>query len=456
MKAKKMVPVETGKVYTIDITDVGSHGEGVGKFCDFTVFVSGALPGEQVEAKIIVVKKNYAKGQLIDIVTPSAGRIQSPCPYFPRCGGCQLLHWDYEQQLAWKRSRVEHLIRTVGKSSAPVRPVVGMERPNAYRNKMQLPIGKDKSEVKCGFYAAGSHRIVDMEHCLIQDAGNNRLLQAVRRIMQDYGMPHYEESSHSGDIRHVIGRTADDGLMAIIVTKSEQLPQQNVWIEELRQQIPELVAIYHNIQPKRSNVILGDETKLIWGAERLPAHIGHLKFMLSPGSFFQVNPEQTEKLYRLALQEAALTGTELVIDAYCGTGTISLFLAQQARRVIGIEIFAPAIADARKNAVVNQVHHAEFIVGDATEVMPELAAQGLQPDVIVMDPARAGCTEEVLQAAAGMQPKRMVYVSCNPATLARDVAILADLGYELQHVTPVDMFPHTTHVETVSLMTRVK
>ncbi len=456
MKEKKKAPVEVGKVYTVNITDIGSHGEGVGKFCDFTVFVSGALPEEKVEVKITTVKKNYAKGNLLDIVIPSAGRIQPECPYFPRCGGCQLLHLDYERQLAWKQSRVEHLIRTIGQSSAPVYPVVGMERPNGYRNKMQLPVGKDKDQVKCGFYVSGSHRIVDVTHCLIQDAGNNRLLQAVHRIMHEYDIRPYEESSHSGDIRHVIGRTSRWGLMAIIVTKDEQLPQVNVWIEELRKQVPELVAIYHNVQPKRSNVILGNKTELIWGEERLPANIDCLKFMLSPGSFFQVNPEQTEKLYQLVLQEAALTGQELVIDAYCGTGTISLFLAQQAKQVIGIEIFAPAIADAKENAEINKVRNADFIVGDATVMMPKLAAQGLQPEVIVMDPARAGCTEEVLQAVAGMQPQRLVYVSCNPATLARDVAILAELGYELQHVTPVDMFPHTTHVECVALMTRVE
>lgn len=448
-------PVENGKTYKITIHDIGSHGEGIGQYEDFTVFVPHALPGETVEVKIDTLKKNYAKGTCIRRITETVTRTQPTCSYYPECGGCQLQHFDYAAQLDWKRNRVQTLIERIGGITVEVQPVLGMETPYDYRNKMQMPVGGTVHDSRIGFYAAGSHRIIDMEYCAIQDEANNQILQAVRQTLAILSIEPYNEQSHTGVIRHIIGRTGTHGTMVIIVTATKTLPHAKQWISELRRRLPKLRSLYHNYQPEKNNIIMGNQSTLLWGEGQLVAHIDDLQFHLSPGSFFQVNPKQTEVLYKTALEYAQLTGIETVIDAYCGTGTISLFLARHAKHVIGIEIFAPAIADACFNARQNQITNAEFIVGDATQEMPKLAAKGIRPAVIVMDPARAGCTPEVLQAVMKMSPERIVYVSCNPATLARDLATLTT-QYDIRRVQPVDMFPHTTHIECVCLLERVK
>jgi len=289
----------------------------------------------------------------------------------------------------------------------------------------------------------------------LQDPATNRLLAAVRKIRAELSTEPYDERTGTGVLRHVVGRTGEGGkVMAILVTATRELPDKERWIERLREEVPELVSLYQNIQKERTNVILDKTMKHLWGHEVLAAIIGDLRFALSPGSFFQVNPVQTRVLYETALQAAQLTGQETVIDAYCGTGTISLFLARRAKRVIGVEKFAPAVKDARNNARLNGLENASFIAGDTAEILPQLAAQGVTPEVIVMDPARAGCDEKVLATVADWQPSRIVYVSCNPATLARDAAYLAARGYAVTYVQPVDMFPHTTHIETVALLSR--
>lgn len=448
---KNQRPITLGEDYEITIHDLGGNGEGVGKYRDFTVFVASALPGETVRARAFLVKKNYAKAQLLDIITPSCDRVAAPCVHYPECGGCRLQHLDYAAQLRAKQQRVAELIARIGGIRVNVEPTIGMDEPYHYRNKMQLPVGGDANHILSGFYAAGSHRIVDMDRCLIQDDANNALLAAVRTIMPKIGAIPYDEQNHSGDIRHIIGRSTANGLMAVIVTRGEQLPHADQWVAELRQALPPLRSIYHNIQPERNNIILGKKSQLLWGEPQLIAYIGDIRFALSPGSFFQVNPAQTEKLYPKVLEYADLNGGEIVIDAYCGTGTISLFLAKQAKRVVGIEIFRPAVLDARANAAANGITNTDFLVGDAGQLMPELAARDLDPDVIVMDPARAGCEPRVLYAAMAMRPRRIVYVSCNPATLARDLAILTD-HYRILRVQPIDMFPHTAHIETVVLL----
>jgi len=453
---KHKVPVEKGKAYTIAIQSLGTSGEGVGKVDSFTVFVRGALPGEEVRVQIEDVKKTYASGRLLEIVRKSGDRVEPVCPIYEDCGGCQLQHLDYMAQLKVKRQQVIDAVTRIGKMpDAYVEPTIGAVSPWNYRNKMQFPVGREKGKTIIGCFARGSHRIIDTEDCHIQKQGNNEIVNAVRDVAAELHISVYDEDRHTGVLRHVVGRVGlGDELMVCLVTAVEHLPREREFVKLLRAKLPNLVSVQQNIQTYHNNVIMGRETKLLWGKPTILDRIGRLKFHISPRSFFQVNTEQAEVLYRKALEFANLHGGETVIDAYCGTGTISLFLAQKAAKVYGIEIVKPAIEDAKRNARDNHVKNAEFLVGDATRVMPQLYRQGVRPDVIVVDPPRAGCTPIVLKTFAEMNPERIVYVSCNPASLARDLAILAPLGYHPQKIQPVDMFPQTSHVETVCLMSR--
>lgn len=448
-------PAALHEIYTITISDIGIHGEGIGRAEGFTVFVPGALPGETVRARIVMRKKSYAVGRLMDILTASPDRAVPACAVYGQCGGCQVSHLSYAGQLAVKRRHVQAAVQRIGGYSPDiVLPVLAAADPFHYRNKMAVPAGMGKDGPVIGYYRQGSHEIVPVANCAIQTGANNRLLRAAKEFMTRRGIAGYDEKTGKGAVRHIIGRTGTEGrLMAVIVTATEDLPCEADWIESLRQALPELVSLYHNVQNRKSNVILGRRIRRLWGEETLTADLCGLHFEISPYSFFQVNRLQAEALYEKALSYAALTGTETVIDAYCGTGTISLCLARQAWHVVGIEIVAPAIENAKENARTNGISNAEFLVGDAAELMPRLRREGLRPDVVVCDPVRAGCDEKVLAAAAGMAPSRIVYVSCNPATFARDAARLRDLGYILRQVQPVDMFPQTMHVEVVGLFT---
>lgn len=452
------LPVSLHEVHTVRVNDLGVHGEGIGRAEGFTVFVPGALPGETVRAKISLVKKSYAVGILEEVLETSPLRTVPACPVYDACGGCQISHLTYEGQLRVKWQRVAGVITKIGGyPSELVAPVLPAADPFGYRNKMAAPVGGSAGHAVIGYYRQGSHTIIPVDACAIQQDVNNRLLSFARDFMNRHGIRPYDEKTREGDIRHIMGRTGKNGkLMAVIVTAGKKLPFEKEWVEELQHAIPEAVSIYHNIQNRPGNVILGPKIRLLWGAPKLTAEICGLTFEVSPYSFFQVNKEQAEVLYDTALAFADLHGEETVIDAYCGTGTISLCLARKAKRVIGIEIVEPAILDARKNAKTNGITHAEFLVGDAGKLMPALYKKGLSPDVIVCDPVRAGCSEDVLTAAAGMAPRRIVYVSCNPATLARDIARLRPLGYTLKKVQPVDMFPQTMHVECVCLMSRTE
>lgn len=449
-------PVEMNQVYTISVTDLGIHGEGIGRVGVFTVFVPGALPGETVSVRIAVVKKSYAVGRLVEIVTPSPDRVTPVCPAYGQCGGCQISHLSYEGQCRAAERLVRNVVERIGGYGPDiVRPVLAAADPFHYRNKMAVPVGKGKGGAVLGYYRQGSHAIVPVERCAIQREENNRLLAFARDFITKHSLVPYNEKTGKGTIRHVMGRVGAEGkLMAVIVTASRALPCEKEWVRDMRQALPEVVSIYHNVQSRRSNVILGRELRLLWGEKTLAAALCGLRFEVSPFSFFQVNQRQAEVLYGEALAMASLTGKETVIDAYCGTGTISLCLAKKARKVIGIEIVEPAVENARENARRNGVSHAEFMAGDAAEIMPRLYREGLSPDVIVCDPARAGCDEKVLAAAAGMGPARIVYVSCNPSTFARDAARLRPMGYVLRQVQPVDMFPQTMHVELVGLFTK--
>lgn len=454
--SKKNIPVKPNETYTLTIRDLGIHGEGIGAVDDFTVFIPGALPGETIQAMIVTAKKSYATGRLISIEIPSAHRTTPACPVYHACGGCQISHLTYEGQLAVKERRVKDvMVRIGGCEESLVRPSAGASRPWNYRNKMAVPVTQVTSGPVLGYYRQGSHQVIPIASCAIQEEENNRLLRFAQGFMTRHQLTGYNEKTGRGSVRHIMGRVGDHGeVMAVIVTATEKLPLADLWVSEMRKLLPEVVSIYHNIQSHKGNAILGKEIHHLWGKKALTSSLCGLAFEVSPFSFFQVHKPQAELLYEKALAYADLHGGETVIDAYCGTGTISLCLAQKAGRVIGIEIVKEAIEDAKKNAAFNHIENAEFYAADAGEFMPKLYQEGLRPDVIVMDPVRAGCSEAVLAATAGMQPSRIVYVSCNVATFARDAKILAGLGYTVKEVTPVDMFPQTMHVETVALLTR--
>ena len=449
--------VRIHEAYAVAIRDLGVHGEGIGSVDGFTVFVHGALPGEMVTAGITLLKRSYAVGKLLSIEQESPFRTMPECSVYEHCGGCQLSHLTYEGQLDMKYRRVKDVIeRIAGESGDLVRPVLPAAHPFAYRNKMAVPAGLVKGKAALGCYRQGSHDIIPVSSCAIQKEENNRLLRFARRFIEKHGISVYDEKTRKGSLRHVMGRVGDDGkVMAILVTASETLPEEKWWIEEIKKELPEVVSLWHNIQSKPGNTILGAKIRHLWGRETLTASLCGLRFEVSPSSFFQVHKEQAEILYEKALEYADLKGGETVIDAYCGTGTISLCLAKKAKRVIGIEIVKPAIEDAKKNAKKNHMENTEFYATDAGKFMPQLYRKGLIPDVIVMDPVRVGCSKEVLKAAAGMNPKRIVYVSCNLATFARDAKILKSKGYEIKEIQPVDMFPQTMHVEAIVLLSKL-
>ncbi len=450
----KELPVQEGETCELSIERLGLGGEGVARREGFTVFVPGALPGETVRARIVSRKKNYATAEVEARLSESPDRVPPRCPIYEACGGCQLQHLSYQAQLAAKRQQVVDALTHVGRlSGIEVQPVLGADNPWNYRNKVQFPVGRSQREIVIGCYARGTHTIINTENCLIQDQGNNEIVNAVRDAVREFHIPVYDEDRHTGVLRHVVGRAGQDGsLMIVLVTAVREFRQAKAVASFLRRRLPRLASVQQNIQTYRNNVILGRDTVLLWGKPAIYDRIGRLSFRISPRSFFQVNTRQAEALYGKALEFAGLTGRETVIDAYCGTGTISLFLAQRARKVYGIEIVKPAILDARQNARENHVKNAEFIVGDATAVIPQLYREGIRADVIVTDPPRAGCTPLVLETFAAMRPSRLVYVSCNPATLARDMSILDGLGYQAVKVQPVDMFPMTSSVETVALL----
>lgn len=445
-------PVQKNQTLDVTITDLSHQGAGVAKHEGYTLFIPKALPGESCEVKVTKTSKGYGFARLMQIYTPSPDRTDAPCPIYDQCGGCQLQHMSYAGQLRYKQKQVQDALERLGGiSDVPVLPTLGMDEPWRYRNKSQVPVGERDGEVIAGFYQERSHRIVDMEECIIQNKHNDEIVQKVKELANQYGIRGYDEDKHRGTLRHVVvryGRQSGE-LMVVFVTRDEALPNKKNLIEEIRSAFPSVKSIVQNINPKRTNVIFGDKTKVLWGEEYIYDSIGDIKFAISARSFYQVNPEQTKVLYDKTLEYANLTGSETVIDAYCGIGTISLFLAQQAKHVYGVEIVPEAISDAKRNAELNGFTNTDFAVGEAENVIPWWAAQGIRPDVMVVDPPRKGCDEKLLNTMLQMKPERIVYVSCNPATLARDLKVLEEGGYKTKKVQPVDMFPQSTHVECV-------
>ena len=447
-------------IVTLDIEDCGVDGEGIGKADGFTVFVKDAVIGDRVIAKIMKAKKNYGYGRLMEILKPSPYRAEPKCAFARQCGGCQLQALSYEQQLAFKEKKVRgHLERIGGFTELPMEPIIGMDEPYHYRNKAQFPVGKNKEgRIITGFYAGRTHTIIENRDCALGVSQNKEVLDRVIAHMEAYGIEPYNEETGKGLVRHILIRYGffTGEVMVCLVLNGSSIPQKETLIEHLLE-IPGMTSITINVNKKRSNVILGEEIRLLWGKPYITDKIGDISYQISPLSFFQVNPLQTGKLYSKALEYADLHGEETVWDLYCGIGTISLFLAQKAKFVRGVEIIPAAIENANDNARLNSIENVEFFVGKAEEVLPaEYKKNGIYADVIVVDPPRKGCEESLLATMIEMQPKRIVYVSCDSATLARDLKYLCERGYELRKVCPVDQFGGTVHVETVALLTRKK
>ncbi|HYF82706.1 MAG TPA: 23S rRNA (uracil(1939)-C(5))-methyltransferase RlmD [Clostridia bacterium] len=453
----KAIPVEKNQDYTVEITGLTSEGLGVARIEGFTVFVEGALPEEQVEIRIVKLLKNYGFGKLLRTLKASPGRIEPACGVVKRCGGCQLQHMSYETQLQYKTRQVKDAMEHLGGfKDVVIHDTIGMDNPWRYRNKAQFPVGMD-GDVAIGFYANRSHEIINTPQCSIQDEINDNVIQTVREFIKKYNISTYDENTGEGLVRHIVTRKGfrTGEVMVCIVINGNAIPSDKALVDMLLGSVENLKSVVLNINKTKTNVILGDRNIVIYGEEAIYDYIGEFKFRISPLSFFQVNPIQTEVLYSKALEYADLKGDEIVFDAYCGIGTISLFLSKKAKKVYGVEIVEQAIENAIENAKLNGISNAEFIVGESETVIPEMYDKGIKADVIVVDPPRKGCDEKLLDVIVRMGPDRVVYVSCNPATLARDLKYLSERGYRVKEIQPVDMFPQTVHVECVCCLQRV-
>ncbi|PSL25520.1 23S rRNA m(5)U-1939 methyltransferase [Planomicrobium soli] len=449
-----MKPVQKNDRLLVHVEDLTHDGAGVAKVEGYPLFIHGALPGEDVEVHVLKTLKSYGFAKMLEIKHSSPFRVTAPCPVFDTCGGCQIQHLSYEGQMTFKRKLVRDAITRIGKlPEVPVHPVKGMENPWRYRNKSQIPFGTDNNgRVVAGFYQNRSHDIADTDICIIQTPEADAIMAALKKNLPALGIEPYEEQTHRGMLRHVVVRKgrATGEIMVVLVTKKKKFPQAQKAIELIRTLVPEVTSIVQNVNSEKTNVIFGNETVTLWGKDVIEDRIGDVRFEISARSFYQVNPEQTDVLYGQALEYAKLTGDETVIDAYCGIGTISLFLAQKAKFVMGVEIVPQAIEDAKRNAALNGFENTLFEAGPAEQVIPRWYKEGKTADVLMVDPPRKGCDEQLLQTILKQRPKRVVYVSCNPATLARDLRILEDGGYRTQEVQPVDMFPQSTHCEAVA------
>ena len=436
----------------------GQDAQGVCRHEGMAVFVPGLLPGERALVRIVKPEKRYAFGRVEKLLEKSPSRAEPFCPIYKRCGGCVCQHMTYEASLAFKRQQVQDLLQRVGGLSIEVPPVWDMAHPFGYRNKGAYPVAQTDGAPACGFFAPRSHDLVPLPEggCAIQGEDSAKATQAVLSWMRENSVPAYDEQTGRGLVRHIMTRSTTSGeLMVVVVVTRADIPKASRLIELLRAAVPGLCSVCLSVNSRRTNVILGTDIRVLWGKAAMEDTLCGLRFSVSPLSFFQVNPRQTERLYGLALEYAGLTGTETVVDAYCGAGTISLLLAQKAKKVIGIEIVPEAIQNANENAARNGIANAEFHVGATEELLPKLVANGLRPDVIVLDPPRKGCDPAVLQAIIAAAPKRVVYVSCGAPTLARDARLLAEGGYAAEKVQCVDMFCWTGVVETVMLLSKL-
>ena len=452
--------------YTVSIEDIGNDGEGVGRIEGIAVFVKDTVMGDVARIKITKAKKTYAYGRLVELVEKSKWRTTPVCPNAARCGGCSLQHISYEKQLDYKWNKVKNCLQRIGGIEHPeslMDPIVGMDNPYRYRNKAQFPVQRDEEgHVNIGFYAGRTHTVIDTDMCYIQAEVNDEIIRVIRKYIEDYTISTYNEVEHKGLVRHVLTRVgfATGELMVCLVVNGSELSHSDKLIEELTK-IPGMTSISININTDKTNRILGDKCITLWGQDYITDYIGDIMYQISPLSFYQVNPMQTKVLYDKALEYVDLQGDEIVWDLYCGIGTISLFLAKKAKMVYGVEIVERAIEDARHNAKINHIDNVEFFVGKAEEVVEQEYEQdlaGKKASVVVVDPPRKGCDESLLDTLMGMAPDRIVYVSCDPATLARDIKILGEgkggCRYKVEKVSVVDQFGHSGHVETVVLLSQ--
>ena len=456
-------------IVTVEITDIGVSGEGIGHVDGYTLFIKDAVIGDVVEAKVMKAKKNYGYARLMKVITPSEYRVEPKCVFARRCGGCQIQEMSYDRQLVFKDQKIRGNLERIGgftkdQIDTVMQPVVGMEHPFGYRNKAQFPFGTDKEgNPITGFYAGRTHDIIANTDCALGVEQNKEILEIILQYMRENKIKSYDEKTGKGLIRHALIRYGfkTKEIMVCLVVNGKKLPKAERLIEKLIQ-IEGMTSITISPNTRRDNVIMGDSYEILWGQGYITDYIGNVKYQISPLSFYQVNPVQTEKLYGLALEYADLKGDETVWDLYCGIGTISLFLAQKAKQVYGVEIVPQAIDDAKENAKINAIDNAEFFVGKAEEVLPEYYAEyerehngeTAHADVIVVDPPRKGCDETLLETIVKMQPEKVVYVSCDSATLARDLKYLCANGYEIKMCRGVDQFPQSVHVETCVLLSR--
>lgn len=455
---EKTVMLKKNDQVEIEIEDIGSEGEGIGRYEGYTLFVKDTVMGDKALVQVMKTGKTYGYARLVKLVKPSEFRVEPKCPIAARCGGCQLQHVDYQKQLEYKANKVRNcLTRIGGFSDVAMEPICGMEKPYYYRNKSQFPVGRNKDgSVAIGFYAGRTHAIIDTDHCYIGAGVNDDILKFMRSFIGKYKIEPYDENTQKGLLRHILIRVgfSTGEVMVCLVVNGASLPHGEELIEGLKK-IQGMKSICLNVNKEKTNVILGNRIIPLWGEPYITDQIGKISYRISPLSFYQVNPVQTKKLYDIALEYADLHGDETVWDLYCGIGTISLFLARKARKVYGVEIIPRAIEDARTNAKINGIKNAEFYVGAAEEVLPKAyKEENIHADVIVVDPPRKGCDQSLLDTILAMAPKRVVYVSCDPATLARDLKILCEKDYELVKVRAVDQFGHSVHVETVSLINK--
>ncbi len=452
-----MIPIEENKEYIGEITSVSSDGNGVMHIDGFTVFVPQTVSGDKVKVRIEKVKKRFGEGKLTEIISPSDKRCSADCEHFTSCGGCQLRHIKYDEQLIIKRGIIENAMQRIGGfKDFTLDKIVGAENRDRYRNKMIFPVGYKNGKAVCGFYAPSTHDIIPLSDCALGDETNKKIINAALEYINENNVSIYDEKKHSGVIRRIFTRKSfsNGEIMVVISANAEEIPNAESLVKKLTDISDKIVSVILNVNKRRGGFVITADNITLWGKDRISDILCGIEFSISPQSFFQINPAQTEKLYKKAIEFADIQSDMSVMDIYCGIGTISLCAARYAKNVIGVEIVEQAINDARENAERNNIKNARFYASSAENIVPVLIDKGETPDIIILDPPRKGSDEATLSAIAKATPKRIVYISCNPSTLARDAAFLAQYGYKITASQGFDLFPHTSHVETVVLMTK--
>lgn len=456
MKQEQTAKLKPKQTFPLTIKRLGINGEGVGYFKRQVVFVPGALPGEEIVAEATKVNPKFSEAKIKKIRKKSEFRVQPPCPVYHECGGCQLQHLRYDQQLKEKRDIIIQALERHTKlnpEKLDIKETIGMEDPWSYRNKSQFQVGQKDGKVLAGLYGMNSHRLINIEHCAVQHPQTTKATETVKRILQDLRIPIYNERNRKGIVRTIVARVGiqTGELQIVLITAQKELAKKEIIIEKIKSELPEVKSIIQNVNGEKTSIIFGQETMNLDGSDFIQETLGDLQFELSARTFFQLNPEQTVKLYNEVKRAAGLTGKEKVADAYCGVGTIGLWVADQAAEIRGMDIIRESIEDAKKNAARHGIKHAQYVVGKAEEWLPKWTKEGWRPDVVIVDPPRTGLDQQLLKTILKVQPKKVVYVSCNPSTLAKDISVLSS-KYHVSGIQPVDMFPQTAHVEAVTLL----